>query len=98
MHWFENVRPMREPWKLDNKKYLATADAINVQEEDELFGKDWLDNCLTDTILDAKYEEVDVEDVSRQQKTFDSRPTARVGTSIRQTHQNIEWYIRSISS
>ena len=40
MHWFENVRPMREPWKLDNKEYLAIADAINVQEEDEFFGED----------------------------------------------------------
>ena len=25
MHWFENVRPMREPWKLDNKEYQAMA-------------------------------------------------------------------------
>ena len=25
MHWFENVRPMREPWKLDNSEYNAMA-------------------------------------------------------------------------
>ena len=59
---------MREPWKLDNKEYLAMADAINVQEEDELFGEDWLDNYLTNTILDAKYEKVDVRDVVKEQK------------------------------
>ena len=68
MHWFGNARPMREPWKLDNKEYLAMADAINVQEEDEIFGEDWLDSYLTNTILDAKYEKVDVKDVSSQQK------------------------------
>ena len=59
---------MREPWKLDNKEYLAMADDINVQEEDEIFGEDWLDSYLTNTILDAKYEKVDVKDVSSQQK------------------------------
>ena len=44
------------------------ANAINVQEEDEIFGEDWLDSYLTNTILDAKYEKVDVKDVSSQQK------------------------------
>ena len=66
MHWFDNVCPMRETLKLDNKEYLAMADTINVQEEDKLFGEDWLDNYLTDTILDAKYGEADVKDVSSQ--------------------------------
>ena len=60
---------MREPWKLDNKEYLAMADTINVQEEDEFFGEDWLYNYLTSTILDAKYEKVDIKkDISSQQK------------------------------
>ena len=40
------------------------ADALNVQEEDELFSEDWLDNSLTDTILDAKYEKVDVNSLT----------------------------------
>ena len=68
MHWFENVRPMREPWSLDNKEYVAMTDSISIQNKEELFGKDWLESCLTDTILDAKYEKVDVRDVSSQQK------------------------------
>jgi hypothetical protein len=68
MNWFENVRPMREPWALDNKEYVAMADSISIQQEDEQFGEDWLDSYLTNTILDAKYEKVDVRDVSSQQK------------------------------
>ena len=88
MHSFENVQPMREPWKLDNKEYLAMADAINAQEEDERVGKDWLDNYLTNTILNAKYEKLDVKDVSSQQKhlTLDQQ---RVGTSIKRIYQTI---------
>ena len=47
MNWFENVRPMREPWALDNKEYVAMADSISIQQEDEQFGEDWLDSYLT---------------------------------------------------
>ena len=47
MHWFENIRPMREPWSLDNKKYVAMADVINIQHEEELFGEDWLERKLS---------------------------------------------------
>ena len=68
MHWFENARLMREPWALDNKEYIAMADSISIQQEDEQFGEDWLDSYLTDTILDPKYEKVDVRDVSSQEK------------------------------
>ena len=68
MHWFENVRPMREPWKLDNSEYNAMASAYDIQHDDELFGEDWLDNYLTNTILDAKYEKVDVRDVATKQE------------------------------
>ena len=56
MHWFENVRPMREPWTLDNKKYQAMASAYDIQQDDEFVGEDWLDSFLTNTILDAKYK------------------------------------------
>ena len=68
MHWFENVRPMREPWKLDNSEYNAMASAYDIQHDDELIGEDWLDSYLTNTILDAKYEKVDVHDVATNQK------------------------------
>ena len=68
MHWFENVRPMREPWKLNNSKYHAMTCAYDIQQDDELIGEDWLDSYLTNTILDAKYEKVDVHDVATNQK------------------------------
>ena len=68
MHWFENIRPMREPWSLDNKEYVAMADANNIQHEGDLFGEDWLESYPINTIVDAKYEKVDVRDVTSQQK------------------------------
>ncbi len=68
MHWFENVRPMREPWTLDDKEYQAMAAAYDIQHDDEFVGEDWLDSFLTNTILDAKYEKVDVHDVATKQK------------------------------
>ena len=40
MHWFENVRPMKEPWSLTNKEYHAMACAYDIQTDDELFGED----------------------------------------------------------
>jgi len=68
MYWFENVQPMRELWKLDNSEYNAIASAYNIQQDDELIGEDWLDSYLTNTILDAKYEKVDLHDVATNQK------------------------------
>ena len=56
MHWFENVRPMVEPWKLDNKDYQAMAMSHEIQAEEELLGEDWLDSFADMTILDAKYK------------------------------------------
>ena len=40
MHWFENVCPIREPWKLDNSEYNAMASAYDIQHDDELVGED----------------------------------------------------------
>ena len=40
MHWFENVQPMREPWKLNNKEHHALACTFDIQSEDELIGED----------------------------------------------------------
>ena len=59
---------MREPWKLDNSEYNDMASAYDIQQDDELIGEDWLDSYLTNTILDAKYEKVDVHDVATNQK------------------------------
>ena len=67
MHWFENVRPMVEPWKLDNKDYQAMAMSHEIQAEEELLGEDWLDSFIAMTILDAKYEKVDIHEVATSQ-------------------------------
>ena len=67
MHWFENVRPMREPGKLDNSEYNAMDSVYDIQQDDELIGEDWLDSYLLNTILDAKYEKEDVHDVATNQ-------------------------------
>ena len=44
------------------------ASAYDIQQDDKLIGEDWLDSYLTNTILDAKYEKVDVHDVASNQK------------------------------
>ena len=59
---------MREPWAIDNKEYVAMAGAYDIQYDDEFIGKEWLDSYLTNIILDAKYEKVDVQEVASQQK------------------------------
>ena len=67
MEWFENVINMRSPYDLNIKEYLAMADAIEIQREDDTLGIDWLDCYLSAPILDAKYVRVDINDVARQQ-------------------------------
>ena len=37
-----------------------------------MFGKDWLESYLTNTILDAKYEKIDIADVAEKQKRLES--------------------------
>ena len=37
------------------------------QEEDGVFSEDWLDSYLSNTILDAKHEKVNVQGVSKTQ-------------------------------
>ncbi len=44
------------------------ATAYDIQQDDEFVGKDWLDSFLTNIILDAKYEKVDVHEVASKQK------------------------------
>ena len=42
--------------------------AYEIQTDDELIGKEWLDSYLPNTISDATYEKVDVHDISKTQK------------------------------
>ena len=42
--------------------------SIHISQEDNVFGEDWLDSYAVTSILEAKYEKVDIEDVAKQQK------------------------------
>ena len=39
------------------------ADSIEVQHNDAFIGKEWLDSYLTNPILDAKYEKMEIPDM-----------------------------------
>ena len=68
MSWFGNTLKMREPWSLHNSDYLAMADTFEMQTEDEdIFGEDWLESYMTNTILDAKYVAVSIDQVVKEQ-------------------------------
>ena len=68
IEWFDSELPMRDPKYLDNNDYLAMAETLEVQrEEEQLFGKDWYDpDCYATEILDAKYEKVSTDEVVEQ--------------------------------
>ena len=51
MEWYGNTLPMREPWKLDSKKYLNMADLFLIQSEEEIFGKNWLERYAVEKFL-----------------------------------------------
>ena len=53
MKWFESLSPLREPSGLNAKTFHDMEDALFIQQEDELFGEDWLDSYATE-ILKAK--------------------------------------------
>ncbi len=59
---------MRDPTCLDKHEYLAMAEALKVHyEEEALFGRNWYDpDCFASTILDAKYEKVNENDIVEQ--------------------------------
>ena len=40
-----------------NKEYTAMADSYHIQHKEENLGEDWLDSYLSNTKLDANYEE-----------------------------------------
>jgi hypothetical protein len=64
IEWFDNELPLRDPRYLQSKDFLAMAETIEIQLEDDFFGMDWYDpTCYASEILDAKYEKVLVDDV-----------------------------------
>ena len=67
MEWFENIIPMRNPKEISLKEYLAMADAIEIQNEQDVLGEDWLECYVATPILDAKYEKADIKDVVAKQ-------------------------------
>ena len=68
MEWFENTLQLREPWDMDEKEFLAMADAVHVQQEvDDEYGEEFLENYMSSPIMDAKYEKVSIDDVIAKQ-------------------------------
>jgi hypothetical protein len=64
MEWSDNELPLRDTCYLKSKEFLAMAETIDIQLEDDFFGKDWYDpTCYASEILDAKYEKVLLDDV-----------------------------------
>jgi hypothetical protein len=67
MEWFDSELPLRNPHLLEPKDFEAMACIVEIQQEEELFGMDWYDpNCYAVEILDAKYEKVEVDEVTNQ--------------------------------
>ena len=58
---------MRDTHYLQSKDFLAMAETIDFQLENDFFGMDWYDpTCYVSEILNAKYEKVLVDDVIDQ--------------------------------
>jgi hypothetical protein len=67
MEWFDTTLPLRPTGVgLKAEDFDAMVDAFHILVENELFGEDWLENFAT-TMLDAKYEFIDVRQVIDQQ-------------------------------
>ena len=62
MTWFDNVIPLRPRSGLNSFDFDAMEDQYHIQNEDVLFGEDWL-QCFATEILDAKYDFTEVKDV-----------------------------------
>ncbi len=44
IEWFDTELPMHDPHHIDNNEYLALAETLEVNwEEEQLFGMDWYD-------------------------------------------------------
>ena len=73
MSWFENTLSMRELWKLDNKEYVAIADIINIdKEDDDVLEKN---SYAATSIWEAKYEKEDMNNVAKEQSILLFRRT-----------------------
>ena len=59
---------MREPWKLNDKEFNDIADSLLIQSKEELFGDDWLESYAVETILDSKYDKMDINKLMANQK------------------------------
>jgi hypothetical protein len=67
MEWFDSELPLRNPHLLEPKDFEAMACIVEIQQEEDLFGMDWYDpTCYAVEILDAKYEKVEVDEVTNQ--------------------------------
>ncbi len=67
IEWFDNELPLRDTCYLQWKDFLAMAESIKIQLEDDIFGIDWYDpTCYASEIVDVKYEKVLVDDVIDQ--------------------------------
>ncbi len=67
IEWFDNKLPLHDTHYLHSKDILAMVETIEIQLEDEFFGRDWYDpTCYASEILDAKYEKGLVDDVIDQ--------------------------------
>ena len=67
IEWFDNELPLHDTHYLQSKDFLAMAETIETQLEDDFFGMDWYDPaCYASEILDAKYEKVLVDDMIDQ--------------------------------
>ncbi len=65
IEWFDNELPVCNPHLLESKDFEAMAHIVEIQQEEELFGMDWNDpTCYAVEILDAKYEKVEVDEVT----------------------------------
>ena len=68
MSWLGNTLNMRELWSLHNSDYMTMIDTFEMQtEEEEIFGKYWLESYMTNTILDAKHDAVSIDQVVKEQ-------------------------------
>ena len=61
MEWFEGLLHLRDPSVINAKTFDDIEDALLIQQEDEIFGEDWLDSYATE-ILEAKYNPTDIND------------------------------------
>jgi hypothetical protein len=67
IEWFDSELPLHETRYLQSKDFLAMAETIETQLEDDFFSMDWYDpTCYASEILDAKYEKVPVDDAIDQ--------------------------------